>query len=244
MNATGLSLCARFGYPPNSLSLCGPEQQHNLSWYAENLKPDQGTTEILQQFSTLYPYLQLIAGANNIQDPFDPRVVEAYWIGNSLLNTISVRSLEIHLTDTLLLKRKLNIKRLTPILSKLDHHPLPHHSFHVLNIYHRTGHVEEDHTIQSMDACIIQWGTVVKKLSTSLVVKTSPLTSKDTVLEFGKSMLREIFPVGENDKIFTSIKLNDIVSYHWGYLCQKLNKRQLMNLQYYTKLSIDLANIT
>ena len=242
MNAAGLSFCARFGYPPNSLSLCGPQQQVNLSWYAATLQPDRGTKEILEQFSTLYPYLQLIASSNDIGDPFDPRVVEAYWLGNELLQHIPIRSLETHLTDTLQLKKKLSAKRLNPVLSKLDHNPLPHHSFHVLNIYHRTGHVEEDHTIQSMDACIIQWGTVEKLLPASLVVRTTPLMSKTNKLTFGPAMLREIFPVGGKDKIFSSLKINDVVSYHWGYLCQKLNNRQLQNLQFYTNQSIALAN--
>ncbi len=39
------------------------------------------------------PYLQLIARSNDIADPFDARVVEAYWIGNELLDGVEVRQL-------------------------------------------------------------------------------------------------------------------------------------------------------
>ena len=242
MNAQGLAMCTRFGYPPNSFSLCGPEKQQDLSWYAQTGNTDQGTQEILTQFNTLYPYLQLIAHANEIKDPFDPRVVEAYWIGNPLLSKIPLQSFHTHLTDTLALKKKTSKKELQTTLSKLDHHPLPHHSFHVLAIYHRTGHTDEAHTIQSMDACIIQWGMVKKKLPTSLIVQTTPLMMRAEKLTFGPPMLREIFPLGVDDQQFINIKINDNVSYHWGYVCQKLTKEQLKNLHYYTKLSIDIVN--
>src|SRR5690606_26836571 len=39
-------------------------------------------------------YLELIARANSISDPFDPRVVEAFWIGNSLLDQVTPEQLE------------------------------------------------------------------------------------------------------------------------------------------------------
>src|SRR3989344_4040081 len=105
---SGLITCCRYAYPPNSLSLCGPvEQTSNLSYYATNRVWDLGTKEILAQFSTLYPYLFLIAYENDLKDLYDTRVVEAYWIGNRLLNNISKKSYAAHLTDKIGLKMKL-----------------------------------------------------------------------------------------------------------------------------------------
>ena len=43
-------------------------------------------------FEGAWPYLQLIAAANRIDDPLDPRVVDAYWVGNGLLDKVGAAS--------------------------------------------------------------------------------------------------------------------------------------------------------
>jgi hypothetical protein len=113
MNRSGTALATRYSYPPNSFALCGPNRQADLSWYARNQKPDLGTEEIIAQFATLYPYLLLIAGENGRKNPFDARIVEAYWTGNALLAAVSPRRFVRYLDETLKLKRKLNSKNRT-----------------------------------------------------------------------------------------------------------------------------------
>ena len=82
----GLVTCARYSFAPNSLHYCGPEKQSDMRAYVSDSVTDQGLYDILNRFDTLYNYLQLIGTENDIRDPFDPRVVEAYWVGNSLLH--------------------------------------------------------------------------------------------------------------------------------------------------------------
>jgi hypothetical protein len=244
MNHNGIALCTRFGYPPNSLSLCGPEKQSYLSHYAATQTNDKGTIEILKEFQTLYPYLVLIAKENNIRDPFDPKVVKAYWIGNTLLKNISPRAFSYHLLDSLMLKKKLPHNKATPIVEKLDHGLLPHHNFHVLNVYHRTGNIDENHTIATMDACIIHSGTVIKILPKSVVVKTNPLMIQNDQLILGTEILRSIEPIDKKDTIFSSIKIGDTVAYHWGLLVTKLTKIDTIHLHHYTEQAIRLVNRT
>lgn len=239
----GANLCTRFAYPPNSLSLCGPDKKSDLLYSSSLVQIDSGTLEILQQFTTLYPYLSLIAYHNNIRDTFDTRVVEAYWIGNSLLNNISQSELFFHLTDTLKLKKKLKIKNYRSLLDKISFGTIPHHSFHVLNIYKRTGHVTDSHTVKTMDACLINWGKVVKLNKNSILVETKPLSIINNRLDLGPKVIRQINPQGEKDILFKKLKTEDYVSYHWGYFCQKLCPDQLRNLIYYTKLSLSLSNL-
>ena len=43
-------------------------------------------------FEGAYPYLELIASENGIADPLDARVVEAYWLGNDLLEHVGPRA--------------------------------------------------------------------------------------------------------------------------------------------------------
>lgn len=243
MHQAGLSLCSRFAYPPNSFSLCGPDKQKDLKWYTTSGKIDKGTPEILSKFTTLFPYLTLIAYENNIRDPFSVKVVEAYWLGNNLLNIVRKQKYIHALSENIELRKKLKRKNLESVFQKVIQGGLPHHSYHVLNIYKRTGHLDINHTVETMDACIINWGKIVKVNIGSLVIQTKPLRIMGKQLAFDKPIMRKIIAQGNNDLSFSKLKVGDFVSYHWGYFCQKLTKLQLNNLIYYTSLSIKSANI-
>lgn len=242
MNIQGLSLCSRFSFPPNSLSLCGPDKQTDLSHYSQSQKTDAGTIEILSQFSTLYPYLSFIAYENNIKDPFDQRVVEAYWIGNQMLHRIPERRLAIHFSDNLKLKQKISYKNMSGLLDKIPMGLIPFHASHVLNVYKRTGHTESLHTIQSMDACIINWGKVISKNKNDLNVQTQALTLQKNHLTMGPKRVRNLMKQGPDDLLFQRVEIGDFVSYHWGYFCSILSQSQVKRLMLYTQKAIDLAN--
>lgn len=243
MNISGIALCARYSYPPNSFSLCGPDKKADLEWYLANQISDKGTVEILSQFSTLYPYLTLIARENNIKDPFDPKVVEAYWLGNNLLYNIKIIQFGKHLMDSLQLKKKTKRKKDVEILmDKIIKGGLPHHSFHVFNVYQRTGNVDEPYTIETMDACIINWGTVIKILPQGVIVKTKTLKVVNNLLTFGKTVQRTIFAQSEKDILFKQLTPGNWISYHWGYFCTRLTEKQLKNLIYYNDLAMKFAN--
>src|SRR3990167_9993879 len=88
MNKQGLLTCARYAFAPNYLKYCGPDENRTIFQYCAAQDADAGLRELLEEFGTLYPYLRFIAQANGIADPFDPRVVEAYWVGNRLLEVV------------------------------------------------------------------------------------------------------------------------------------------------------------
>src|SRR3990167_9118102 len=241
MNLYGLSLCCRYSNPPNSLSLCGPDKNGELSYYTEKGRPDGGTASILSQFSTLFPYLCLIAQKNNFKDPFDAAVVEAYWLGNPLLSSVSVREFSRHLSERVGLKRRLARHLFSRVLSKLYLGAVPHHSFHVVNIYQRTGHLNIPHTIPTIDACIVNWGKVKGVFSDSIVVQTQAVVENKDGLGL-RPIIRKILFQGVSDYLSFSLSPGDWISYHWGRFCQKLTVAQLRNLVYYTQLSFTIAN--
>ena len=78
----GPLLFARYAYPPNALGLCGADETRTLLEYGDARASDGGLAELARTFEGAWPYLTLIAQANGIADPLDPRVVEAYWVGN------------------------------------------------------------------------------------------------------------------------------------------------------------------
>ena len=53
---------------------------------------DAGFVQLARSFQGAWPYLELIAGATGIPDPLDYRVVEAYWVGNRLLDAVPLRA--------------------------------------------------------------------------------------------------------------------------------------------------------
>ena len=87
----GPLLFARYAYPPNALGLCGADVRRTLLEYGAAGESDGGLAELARTFEGAWPYLELIAGANGIYDPLDPRVVEAYWVGNDLLGHVTAR---------------------------------------------------------------------------------------------------------------------------------------------------------
>ena len=92
LNIDGLARCSRYSFGPNRLHYCGPDKTREIYDYIKEGAGDAGLGLILKEFKTLYPYLRLIAEANNIRNHFDDRVVEAYWIGNELLENVEKRN--------------------------------------------------------------------------------------------------------------------------------------------------------
>lgn len=83
---SGIKLAVLYGIKPHSLGFCGPKDKGILLSYlrGENIF-EKKIRKILEQFKGAYPYYKLIAKSNGIKDPFDEKVVRAYWIGNKLL---------------------------------------------------------------------------------------------------------------------------------------------------------------
>lgn len=238
----GVFICTRYAFPPNSLHLCGPEKQADLGFYTTSSLVSEHTREILSEFSTLYPYLQLIAGENGISDPFDKRVVEAYWLGNTLLASVKKNIFITHIDDQLLMNKRMSKKEKIILNQKIINWGLPHHAFHVLHMYARTGHTMDRHTLHTMDACIINWGKVEEIYTDSLVVATQPLKQTVDGIVLGNIIKRIIHHAGKDDTVVKTLYVGDWVSYHWGKLCTKLTIRQKKQLMTYTTFALQMTS--
>lgn len=244
MNLDGIISCTRYAFMPNRLKYCGPDKNRDLFEYGAREIVDGGLSEILAEFQTLYPYLNFIALSNKIADPFDRRVVEAYWIGNSFLENVKTPKFYDHLLCGQGLKKRIDRKSLEYLIGKIPLGARPHHSFHVLNVFTRTGHAAVVHTVETMDKCRISWGRIKAIKKEKLVVSSRPLKmeNKKIILapERDAEVLREF-----NDKTFVeNPRIGDWVSIHWDWVCEILSPRQVKNLEYYTNQSLKLANLT
>ena len=187
----------------------------------------------------MYPYLRYIAHSNALADPFDDRVVEAYWIGNAFLKQIRPADFYRHLLDEQKLKGKIGARAFAQITEKISRGALPHHSFHVFNVWKRTGHVSAAHTLESMDACRISWGTVRAIDGPILAAETEPLTIHGEKLALGNPAIKKIARALDID---FDIHIGDVISIHWDVPCEILNLSQVSALRSYTRLSISFAN--
>jgi hypothetical protein len=240
----GIIACARYAYMPNNLGYCGPDENKELIGYIANDEQDAGLEEILTDFQTLKPYLNFIARINRIPDPFHKQVVEAYWIGNGLLENISVKQYYKYLTDEFTLQKKIDRKSLQYVYGKLPMGAKPHHSFHVLNIFRRTGHLSINHTVETMDNCCINCGKVIRKTADKLVVEYSPLgLIEGKLAKVGKKQ-KEILMEVDGQLVEAEINSGDLVTFHWNAVCEKVTLAQANNLSFYTNQAISLANLT
>lgn len=238
----GVARCTKYAFGPNRLHLCGPDANREILGYMAERFSDQGLAFLLKQFKTMSPYLQRIAEANHIADPFDERVVEAYWIGNDLLKSVGKKQFYAHLTDGLKVNKLLKIKELRQVEEKIGLGAKMHHSFHVLNIWKRTGNDPSRHTLESMEKCRISWGNVTAVDGPAVIVRAKPLLfdekGKLTLGPEGdKKIIRKL-----HDDYMIDLKAGDIITMHWDTPCEVITPEQKNQLEKYTLLSINLAN--
>jgi hypothetical protein len=240
----GVTRAARYGFGPNRLHLCGPDANRDVFAYLEAGVSDPGLQYLLKGFSTLYPYLQEIAQANGIADPFDDRVVEAYWVGNALLEVVPQQRFYRHLRDSLDLKRKYPAREFSQLVAKLGQGARMHHNVHVLNAYKRTGHDAKLHTLESMDACRVSWGKVIKVEGPTVTVERQPLVQQERKFSLGSAVALKIRRRLEEDGSLDDLKVGDTVTIHWGVICEVIRPSNLRFLKHYTNLAIRLTNPT
>jgi len=225
----GLRKTIIYSIKPHKLGLCGPKEkksQRILMDFLLGKYDDCGKIkELYKQFKSVCAYLKLIAECNDVKNPFDERVVEAYWIGNELLENVPQKKLIEMLRNEL---------KLPAFNFPADIHA--HHSFHVLFV----GSLKNIAPIEKLaPKCVINCGKVEKISGKSLFVKTRPVELSGDKAKFGSEIVQKI----ELDpKILPKIKIGDVISYHWDFACEVIDKRQAENLIDNLKRNIDSYN--
>ena len=87
---SGLKTACLYGFKPLEFGFCIASrhkeiQSKMIAFIAGRYHNTAVIKKALKQYIAAYPKYQLIAGKNNIIDPFSEKVVRAYWIGNNLL---------------------------------------------------------------------------------------------------------------------------------------------------------------
>ena len=249
----GPVLFARYAFAPNRLGYCGPDAVEELLGEAADDRPDRGRAvvddralrELARGFEGAWPYLELIARANGIADPLDRRVVEAYWLGNPLLDGVGPEDLATSLR--LRFRPRLRPEGWRWLAGKPADGAVPVHAFHVLDVFPRVGLLRSgatDRALEVMDSCRIRWGRVLERDGNSLVVNAVPISMVAGRLELGPPRAERVQAWRDGRGFVDGVEPGDVVSIHWSFACDRLTPRQLANLIGWTRREIGVANAT
>ena len=239
MAVSGTTLFARYAYPPNELGYCGPGDASVLLG-RDSPGAEQQIARHARQFEGAWPYLEIIASAAQIADPLDARVVEAYWIGNGLLDNVDPASLVSRLQE-----------QFVGQVGASWAPGLPHHSFHVFAVYPWVGLLRRggditgqgnDVALSVLEQCRIRWGEVVAIEGERVRVRSQPLVLRDGVLVLGPPREETAAWSVEGSSLLTSASLDaqvasppvavgDQVAMHWDWVCDVLTVAQVVQLE-------------
>ena len=241
----GAQLFIRYAYPPNSLGYCGPGDSSALFQYGASGVVDHGLVQLARAFEGAWPYLELIAGATGIGDPLDRRVVEAYWVGNSLLPAVGLAATASSMEDRF---RPRTGRQFTHVLDAVLAGGVPHHSFHVFCVYPWVGLLGDGrkapHALNVLDRCRIRWGRVDQVSGDQVTVTSRPLTWDGRTLAFGEPRPEVALRAESGLGYLADLRPGDCVSLHWDWVCDKLSPRQFRQLRGYTVRQLEITNRT
>jgi len=240
-SVVGTTRFVRYAFMPNRLQYCGGDDNRTILEYAIADVREPPLDRMLRKFSGALPYLALIARRNDIADPFDPRVVEAYWIGNELLERVEARELYDHLRERY--RGELSARVMDRVLAKAPAGARPHHSFHVLDVWRQTERGRND-VLATIDSCRISWGRVTAVEPGELIVQRAPIELREGRLALGTPRPERVTRMLEGNSFVASAAVGEVVSIHWNWACEVLDERQRRSLERYTAHHLRLANET
>lgn len=237
----GLLLFARYAYPPNERGYCGPPEHEALLQQAAAGVVDPGLEQMARAFTGPWPYLKVMAGAAGVSDPFDARIVEAYWVGNSLLDQVDMRDFGNALLERF--RREIGT-RWRYLAEWIPAGAVAHHSFHVFGVYPWVGllNAGRGEPLEILDRCRIRWGKVVSVDGEQVALEYRPLTWDGKELSLGEPTVETAIRAVSGLGFVDDLQPGDWISLHWRWVCDRLDNRRLANLRRYTLLHIEMAN--
>jgi hypothetical protein len=238
---SGLQLFARYAYPPNERGYCGPDDHLALLEYRTAGVVDAGLAELAKAFHGPWPYLKLLAEKTGAGSPFSRRIVEAYWVGNELLDQVGV----LDFGNTIEERFRHRVGRNWLRIAETVPGGVPHHSFHVFATYPWVGLLTESdrgEPLEILDRCRIRWGRVEAVAADTAVVKSRSLTWDGKRLELGTAQLETVTMAVGGLGFTEPLQPGEWVSMHWSWICDRLTPRQLADLKRFSIRQLAMTN--
>ena len=123
----------------------------------------------------------------------------------------------------------------------------PVHAFHVLDVFPRVGLIrggQIDGVLQTMDSCRIRWGRVLDRIGDQLIVSATRLELHEGRLRHGPPTIERVQAWRDATGFIDVPEQGDVVSIHWSWACDRLDRRQSANLIAWTDRQLAIANRT
>ncbi len=232
----GLARACRYSFATNRLNYCGPENAfQDFKSFVDRPSASAAPRirRLLLGFTGLNLYLDLLASANGL-DRFDEQVIEAYWLGNALLDRVPFEGFRRALS-TGLVAAGLPLSIVEAKVSRLLPSFNAHHSFHVLYVNFITPKVEK--ILANLDRCLPLAGEVVKVQGASVEVESPRLAEDGHALALVGGHRRAL-----DNPFGVSVGPGDLVSLHWGTLVEPVSEKQAKALERYTRANLETVN--
>jgi hypothetical protein len=242
MSADGAVTFARYAFPPNDLGYCGPDASTTLLEYGHAGYADGGLRALAREFEGAWPYLEVLAGAEGEDDPLAHSVVEAYWLGAPTTRPVTLPDLGNTIDERFRVRAGRSWDRLSEAFvpgAQLCH------AFHVFCVspwvgLMRTGLI--DQPLEVIDRCRIRWGTVEQVDGDRCEVDTRPIVWDAGALRLGEPAGEWVTHALDGTTLGPRVRVGDVVSMHWGWVCDRLDPVRLRWLRRSTLRQLALAN--
>jgi hypothetical protein len=241
---------ARFAYPPNELGYCGPDAAGELlERIAADIASgaatdDRGLRRLAAEFEGAWPYLTLLAGTAGVDDPLDPAVVEAYWIGSPLLDRVRSADLGRTVEDGF---RRRGPRAWTGVAATIGPGAVPHHSYHVFCVSPWVGLLRGglvDAPLEVLDRCRIRWAVVDSVHGDTAVVTGPTLAWTAGGLQLGPGCPDVVRLWRDGRGLVDAVRPGLHVAVHWDWICDRLTPARQRQLELWTRHSLAVANGT
>ncbi|MGH8905312.1 MAG: DUF6390 family protein [Egibacteraceae bacterium] len=237
---SGATLFARYAYPPNALGYCGPTDDGALLQRGAGA-PGEDLTAMARAFDGAWPYLEFIAHRTG-RGPLDHAVVEAYWLGTSLLDQIDLSEHGPELLDRLR-RRAGPVARIPGVVApdaRCDH------NFHCFEIYPWMGLLAAgrggDRPREVLDRCRIRWGEVLAVDGDRVEIRCQPLAWDGNALSLGDAVVETAIRGRGGLCLVDGLAPGDRVALHWEWVCDRLDPHRLDHLRRSTIRQLSTVN--
>jgi hypothetical protein len=228
MKDSALQLESRFSLSPNSLGYCGKKSATAKFKTCISNGKCIGVKDELKNFIVLYPYLQTLSKI--INKPFSSYpVIEGYWLGNDELKKAKQKDYALLLEN--FKKQRVPDFFIEELRAKIPKKFIPNHLFHVLFIGVGKASGAVPFNLNSINNCMIRWGTVQSLSKKEAAVKLNSLKFKKSSA-YSLTQIQTTIPF--NPKFTPGLKVGDTVAVHWGLIVKILNKQEEKNLAFWT----------
>jgi len=192
---------------------------------------DNKCSLVKETLKGLNPFLfyQLIGLQNDIEDPFEEKVVRTYWLGGGFLKTITKKDVQNLLAQKNLQIHSLHLTRISDLINGKAHH-----NFETILLLKGIRDFQKltREFIEKLNDCLVRAGKVISVGHWAFKVRTKSISFKKGEIVFEDSL--ELIPFD----LLREIKTGDFISIHLCRAREKIGKETAENLIEITKEAI------